>query len=211
MIIDNKKFDIPVTEAAREHLLKQKVTKQIRTAGEGITPGFTKPNKKRHQINPGGSVQICAGISGDRVVLWEDVGKRWNGERAAEMYLGPILKTLKKVRGVKASYLMCEDNDPAGYKSGKGKAAKRIAHIKTVKWPRYSPDLNPLDFSLWANIGVRMDASAPEGRESILAFKKRLRRTALRTSKTAVRKMVAAMKGKAKAIFEAEGGDIASD
>ena len=156
-------------------------------------------------------MQICAGISGDRVVLWEDVGKRWYGERAAEMYLGPILKTLKKVRGVKASHLMCEDNDPAGYKSGKGKAAKRIAHIKTVKWPRYSPDLNPLDFSLWANIGVRMDTSAPEGRESILAFKKRLRRTALRTSKTAVRKMVAAMKGKAKAIFEAEGGDIASD
>lgn len=200
-----------MTEAAREHLLKQKATKQIRTPGEGIMPGFTKPNQKRHQINPGGSVQICAGISGDRVVLWEEIQKRWNGERASEMYLGPILKTLKKVRGVKPSYMLCEDNAPAGYKSGKGKAAKRLAHIKTVNWPRYSPDLNPLDFSLWANIGARMDASAPKGKESILAFKKRLRRTALRTPKAAVRKMVAAIKGKAKAIFEAKGGDIGSD
>ena len=56
-----------------------------------------------------------------------------------------------------------------------------------------------------------MDASAPSGYESKEAFKKRLRRTALSTSKITVGNMVARMRGKAKEIYDADGGDIASD
>ena len=114
--------------------------------------------------NTGGSVKILAGISGDRVVLWGEVGKSWTGDRASEMYHGPIMKILKK-RGIKKSYLVVEDNDPTGYKSSKGRAAKKTLGIKTVKWPRYSPDLMPLDFSLWQDVQRRMDASAPSGYE----------------------------------------------
>ena len=211
LIHDIKKFDTPTTAAARVHLQKQAVKGQLRTRQEGLKPGFTKPNKQRHQINPGGSVKILAGISGDRVVLWEEVGKRWNGDIASEMYHGPIMKILKKKRGIKKSYLVVEDNDPTGYKSGKGRAAKKALCIKTVKWPRYSPDLMPLDFSLWQDVQRRMDASAPSGYESKEAFKKRLRRTALSTPKITVRNMVAKMRSKAKEIYDADGKDIASD
>ena len=52
----------------------------------------------------------------------------------------------------KKHFLIAEDNDPTGYKSGLGKAAKRAVGIKTIEWPRYSPDLMPLDFSLWTNV-----------------------------------------------------------
>ena len=121
------------------------------------------------------------------------------------------MKILKKKRGIKKSYLVVEDNDPTGYKSSKGKAAKKALGIKTVQWPRYSPDLMPLDFSLWQDVERRMDASAPSGYESKEAFKKRLRRTALSTPKITVRNMVATMRGKAKDIYDADGGDIASD
>ncbi len=145
-----------------------------------------------------------------RVVLWEYYSK-WSGEQAATFYKGPIMKTSKKKRGAKASYLIAEDNDPAGYKSGKGKQAKRDLGIKTVAWPRYSPDLNPLDFSLWRNIEQRVDKTAPRGRESVTAFKARLRRVALRTSTVVVRNSVEDMRQRARMIWESSGGDITKD
>ena len=43
-------------------------------------------------------------------------------------------------------------------------AAKRALHIKTLEWPRYSPDLHPLDYSLWEQIRARVLAQKVEGR-----------------------------------------------
>lgn len=97
LIIDNKKFPIPTTQKTREYLQKQNCRGQIRTPAEGLKKGFTKPDSKKHKINPGGSVNILAGVSGDRVILWKDVGSRWNGAVAAKMYRGPVLKALKKM------------------------------------------------------------------------------------------------------------------
>lgn len=211
MIIDNKKFDVPTSARARDNQARQKVIGQIRTPQEGLEKGFTKPNSKRHRMNPGGSASVCAGISNCQVVLWEYFDGRWNGEKAAEMYQGPIIKALKKKRGVKAKYLLVEDNDPTGYKSGKGIDAKQELGIETVPWPRYSPDLNPLDFSLWRNIEDRMAKSAPRGRESVECYKLRLRRTALSTPRADVTKMVLHMRKRADAIWHADGQDIPRD
>lgn len=159
LIIDNKRFDTPTTPAARLHLQKQKVKGQLRTRSEGLKPGFTRPNQKRHKVNAGGTVDIMAGISGGR----------------------------------------------------KGMEAKKAVNIKAMAWPRYSPDLMPLDFSLWANIQKRVDASSPGGREPVAAFKKRLRRIALSTPRAQVRDMVAKIRDKAREIYEAGGKDIRSD
>ena len=89
--------------------------------------------------------------------------------------------------------------------------AKKELEIRTIPWPRYSPDLMPLDFSLWEAIKEKMKGNAPSGRESLTAFKMRLRRTALATSPAVVRKAVAAMKDRARKIWEANGGDISRD
>ena len=101
--------------------------------------------------------------------------------------------------------------DPSGFKSSKGIAAKKLAKIKTIEWPRYSPDLMPLDFSLWTDISKRMQSTAPKGRESMEAFKARLRRMALRTSCKTVVAAFEAMRTRAKQIWEANGGNIARD
>ena len=90
-------------------------------------------------------------------------------------------------------------------------AAKRSLKIKTVAWPRYSPDLMPLDFCLWNDINKRMDETSPKGYESVKAFKARLRRTALRTPMKTVRAAIEAMKSRAQRIWEAKGKDIARD
>ena len=210
LIIDNKRFDTPTSADAREHLSKQKVVAQLRTRSEGLETHFTRPSAKRHRKNTGGFVNVCAGISNCRVVPWE-YHTKWNGQVAAEMYKGPIMKILKKKHGIKPSYLIAEDNDPTGYKSSKAMAAKCSLKIKTVAWPRYSPDLMPLDFCLWNDINKRMDETSPKGYESVKAFKARLRRTALRTPMKTVRAAIEAMKSRAQRIWEAKGKDIARD
>ena len=210
LIIDNKRFDVPTTPLARAHLAKQRLCAQLRTRAEGLQANFTKPRANTHRRNLGGSVLVCAGISNCRVVLWEYCNK-WNGQVSADMYKGPIMNVIVKHRGRKPSYLLAEDNDPSGYKSGKALAEKRRLGIRTIEWPRYSPDLMPLDFCLWADISKRMVGGAPTGRESVVAFKRRLRRVALQTPIATVRAAVGAMRSRAAMIWAAGGKDIARD
>ena len=56
-----------------------------------------------------------------------------------------------------------------------------------------------------------MVACAPKGKETIAAFKIRLRKVALATPVAVVRKAVAAMKTRAAAIADANGGHIKRD
>ena len=209
LIID-KCFAVPTTPAARVHKKKQKMVNQLRTRAEGLQKNFTKPKAKAHRRNLGGSVTLCAGISNCRIVLWEYV-RAWNGQVAADMHKGPIMKVLAKHRGVKPSYLIAEDNDPTGYKSGKAETEKRRLGLRAIDWPRYSPDLMPLDFTLWEDIEGRLELGAPKGKESVAAFKKRLRRVALGTPAATVHAAVATMRKRANMIWEAKGKDIARD
>ena len=210
MIIDNKRFDVPTTPEARLHQSKAKVVAQLRTRSEGLQSAFTKPGIKRHRKNLGGTVNVCAGISNCRIVLWEYLQK-WSGDAAAELYKGAMMDALVKARGAKRSYLICEDNDPTGYKSSKGRMQKKMSGIRTVAWPRYSPDLMPLDFTLWEDIEKRVIATAPSGAEPVDAFKVRLRRVAMRTPPSRIRAAVAAMRTRATSIWKAKGKNIPRD
>ena len=211
MVIDNKTFDLPTTERARRHLAQQHVRFHLRTPSEGLLPQCTRPGQKKNKFNTGAKVAVCAGVSNGRVVLWEYLGSKWNGEAAAELYQGPILKALKKARGIKRSYKVLEDNDPRGFKSGRAVAAKREVKIRTLPFPRYSPDLNPLDFSIWSAIEARMIERAPKTLETVAQYKKRLRATALRLPTQLVSAAVRSMPSRMRAVVDAKGGNISQD
>ena len=127
---------------------------------------YTKPSIKKHRSNLGGFVDVCAGISGDRVVMWTYLPKRWCGQAAVDLYEGPVKATLRRVRGAKPSYLILEDNDPVGYKSAVAIDKKKELGIKAVTFPTYSPDLSPCDYFLWRNIEARMVKCATKRQES---------------------------------------------
>ena len=210
LIIDNKKFLIPTSRMALKRLRQRKLRGVPRTRAEGVKRGFTKPNARKHRSNPGGYVNICAGICGDRVVLWEEVKGNWCAKRAAETYAGPIAKTLKRLRAHKKSWLILEDNDPTGYKSNLAKQTKKEHNMRVLEQPVYSPDLNPLDFSIWHAIEQRALSKAT-GKESVVQFKALLRRTALTLPRPLVEKAVFDIKQRAEAIFHAGGGNISCD
>ena len=211
LIIDNKQFDIPTTERARKHLAAQRVRFHLRTPGEGAQPEMTKPGRKKNRMNTGAVAKVCAGVSGGRIVMWEYLPRRWTGAEAAKLYRGAITKVLKKVRGVKPKYVVFEDNDPTGYKSTKGKDAKKELGIEAIPMPVFSPDLNPLDFCLWEEVSKRMVASAPKRVESVAEYKKRLRMTALRLPPSLVTKAVASMPSRMCAVVNAKGYSIKQD
>ena len=210
LIIDNKRFDIPTTERARQHLAQQQVRFHLRTPGEGLKPEFTKPGRKKNRMNTGSTVVVCAGISNGKVVLWHYL-KNWNGEVAASLYRKEITKVLRKQQGRKRSYDIIEDNDPTGYKSGAAKAAKTECKIKALPMPRYSPDLNPLDYCIWHEIERRMVENNPKSVETVVECKKRLRATALRLPKALVVKAVRAMPSRMRAVARGKGYNIAED
>lgn len=211
MTIDNKKFPVPTIKGAAGRLKMLKVRGHVRTRAEGFSEGYTKPNNKKHRAIPGAHVSICAGIVGDKNRLWHELPQKWNEEEAAKLYTGPILKTLKKHCGEKRSYSILEDNDPTGYKSNKGEKAKEDAGIAPIPFPKYSPDLNPLDFFVWSEIERKMMASRITRVESAAEYKKRLRRVAMSIPQEQIAKAMAAIRSRAQMVVDEKGGLIKRD
>ena len=211
MIIDNKKFDVPTTERARKYMMSQRVRFHLRTPAEGVLDEFTKPGRKKNKMNTGACTSVCAGISNGRIVLWHYLPKLWTAQVAADVYRDVIYPSLCEHRGDKRSFKLLEDNDPTGYKSNKAKEMKESKRIKALPFPRYSPDLNPLDFSLWNEVERRTLKCAPKKIETVVAYKARLRLTALNLPKAMVAKAVRSMPKKIKQVIDAKGGSIKSD
>ena len=120
-------------------------------------------------------------------------------------------EVLKKERGEKKKYVVLEDNDPVGYKSNKAIKAKGEMGIAAMSFPRYSPDLNPLDYSVWQEVESRMTKNKPKKLESVNVFKKRLRRTALGIPESVIRKGLENMKKRIQKCWENDGKFIKWD
>lgn len=162
-------------------------------------------------MNPGASAFVLGGIIGDRVRVWHYIETTWNGATAASMYEGPIQEALSRHRPNKGTWRIAEDNDPVGFKSGKAEAMKKKLGMVAIEWPKYSPDLMPLDFTLWANVEKRARAAVGKRRVSASEYKRILRETALGLPAREVRKAVASMRKRIQACYEHEGGNIPRD
>ena len=210
-ILDNKKFNIPTHAAALSSLKRGQVKGHLRTRPEGNKDHCKRPNTRKNRVNPGGSVTVCAGIIDGRLRLWHHLEKgKWNGAVAASVYRGPLLKALQKYRGVKPRYLILEDNDPSGFKSGKGEKAKKDSGIRAMPFPKYSPDLNPLDFHVWHAVEEKVIKKLC-GPTSVKKFGTLLRGVARSMKRDTILAAVASIKDRAKAVVDAKGGTIARD
>ena len=153
---------------------------------------------------------VVAGVGAGRVSMWHYVqDSRWNGEAARHMYTKPLLTALKKTFSTKRSWQVLEDNDPTGFKSGKGNAAKEEVNIKPFLIPKRSPDLSVCDYALWTEINRKMRAeerSWPKNkREARDDYMQRLRRTALRLPTAFITKSIGDMQRRCQRLYEAKG------
>ena len=89
---------------------------------------------------PATGVSVTAAVIKGKIRMWHYIDGRWNGAAAAAMYKGPLFKALKSAYPAHAhkdrsTWSVLEDNDPTGYKSSKGIAAKRDVRIVTDDLP----------------------------------------------------------------------------
>ena len=212
-IIDNKNFKVSSTKSCREYTARRSIRGAYQgklKKGEAIKPYLIKP--KEQNKFPMRSIQVTAAVIKGRIRMWHYVDGRWNGAKAAAMYEGPLAKALKKAYTGHESgkWNVIEDNDPAGYKSRKGIAAKKRANIIADDLPKRSPDFNVLDYSLWHAINTRMRIQErgfhKNRKETKVEFFSRLRRTALTLPSSVVKRAVCDMHRRVRLCVKAKGG-----
>ena len=212
MIIDVKHFRVLPHGSARRHAAQEATRGTYRKKGQGLSKGHTKPLTKT-KYNPGAvGVKVLAGVGNGKVLLWEYLDGPWGGAAASAAYRGPIKDTLSAEFPGRKTFNVLEDNDPSGFKSGLGIAAKKKVGIKAFVIPKRSPCLNVCDYHLWAEVNKRMriqEQKFPAGkRESRAAFLARLRRTALRLPPAQIAAAVGDMKRRCTRLVAAAGFHI---
>lgn len=217
-IIDNKNFQIYVTDKGREYAARRGVRGVYRKRGAVPKKGTVK--SKNELKFPAPSVQVTAAVIKGRIRMFNFVDGTWTGEEAAKMYKGPLARALRAAypdvaKNPRKKFNVIEDNDPTGYKSRKGEAAKKTAKIVTDDLPKRSPDLNVLDYRLWSEINRRMrsqEASFSASRHETKAqYMKRLRDTAMALPPAYVTKAVQDMHRRVRAVKESQGGYMKHD
>jgi hypothetical protein len=211
LYIDCKKFALPLSARSREAAARSKIRGALRKRSEGLVSELTRPSTKKHRYPPGAQAWVLGGICGKKIRLWQYIEGRWNSKTAARMYTGPIQKTLKKHRPDKKRWKIVEDNDPSGFKSSAGKAAKQSAHITTIDLPTYSPDLQPLDYSIWNEVERRTTALLGNKAVSAKEYRCLLRQVAYGLPENVVGAAVASMRKRCGQIYEANGANIRDD
>jgi transposase len=211
LYIDCKKFAMPLRERQRAAQATLKVRGAFRTRKEGLKKCLAKPCARKHRVFPGAQAWVLGGICQGRVRLWEYIDGRWNAEQACRMYAGPIMRLLKRVKPHKRSWTVVEDNDPAGFRSSRATSLKQSLKLRPLSLPPYSPDLMPLDFSIWQEIEQRTTAAVGSQTVSAKKYRQILRRVALRLPEAVVTKAVLSMKRRTEQIVAAKGGHIPED
>ncbi|CAE7231400.1 F52C9.6 [Symbiodinium sp. CCMP2592] len=179
--IDGKHFQVYLTGAERVRAAKHVTFGAYRRPGQGLCKGYVKPKEGNLRHNTGAKgVLLHVGVGAGKVISVQEVAGRWNGNSASVFYK-TLAKDLAKAWPGKRKYTVLEDNDPTGYKSSKGLAAKHEAQIGVLEIPKRSPDLSVLDYAIWKEVNKRLRKQektwSGAKRETRPQYLKRLKRT----------------------------------
>ena len=210
--LDNKFFPVYLTGRTRDYAAKRVARGSYRSKGEGLSKGHVKPRKNLKYNTGAPSMNISCAISASRVLMWHEVKGNWNAKAAAEMYSSKLAPALRRAYPGRRRFLVLEDNDPSGYKSKLALDAKTQEKIDGVEFPKRSPDLNPLDYGLWAEVNKRMRKQElrfkANRRETKAQYAARLRRTAMALPPSFLKALVSSMKRRCADLVAAGGGDF---
>jgi hypothetical protein len=143
--------------------------------------------------------------------MWHVVEGNWNGQAAAGVYEGPMLRALRRTWGPRRRFTVVEDGDKKGNQSNKGIDAKERSGIHIMKLPPRTPCWMPLDYAIWHTIAKQVIDEAPDGTESKVSFLDRLEKCAKKLRKGYVSSCIARMKMNIQGVKDAKGYHPKSD
>ena len=201
MMLDEKTWNAHTTHQGRMYNARKRVRKTYRQVGKGTIqtrPG-TKHAPKRAQ---GKKVNVCGGIRGEKIALWH----YFPGAMSATKFCtNAFTKAMKTARTRK----LVMDNAGA-HKAKKTQNFLKQKKIVAVPFPPRSPDLMPMDFTVWEKIQQKMMVGDLKMRknyvEPIEDYKKRLRRAAMTLTPKFCNDVWRGLKGRLRRCYEAKGG-----
>lgn len=209
LYIDLKSWKVCPNAKSRALAAQREVRGAYRLPGEGLGEGYVVVPKDMKQNTGARPARIAGGVGNGRVRLWHDVGKTWGGQDAADLYLGPVQSALRRGWPRKRKFLMLEDNDPTGFKSGVGIKAKKQAKISVLEIPKRSPDLSVMDYAIWKRISTLMRRQEKGWKETKKEtrdqFLERLHKTAKNLPAAFVNKAIGNMRERCQRLYKAKG------
>lgn len=148
MYVDNKQFHLYCTKQSKEYCVRRSRRGVWRQKTERLGYRLSKPRKTMKCSSGQLPVQVTAGVHFSGAVFFSITSGRWNARSAKAMYR-KLNKFMEK-KGVPK--YVCEDNDPAGYSSKLAIRTKQELNMTVLKLPKRSPELQPLDYSVWAHV-----------------------------------------------------------
>jgi hypothetical protein len=207
--IDLKSWKVYPNAKGRALAAQRTVRGAYRGPGDGLGEGYVVVPKTLKQNTGAKPARIAGGVGKGRCRLWHDVGDKWNGKVAAELYEGPVRASLRRAWPSKRKFLVLEDNDPTGFKSTAGEKAKKAAKINIFSIPKRSPDLSVMDYAVWKKIDTTMRRQEARWkstkRETRAQYLTRLHRTAKNLPSTFVDKAIGNMRERCQRLYKARG------
>ena len=216
MTIYAKHYRVYLDKEARSRAANEGTWGVFRRKGQGLDASYVRPSK-RLKWNPGArGVHVLVGMCKGKVLVWRYLDSKkevmWGGRTAAECYRGPMQKAMEKHYPTRSRWNIFEDNDPTGFRSRAGLAAKTDVGVTTCTIPKRSPQLNVCDYAVWPEVERRMRRQeqkfSPGKRESPADFMERLRRTALRLPARFINESIMGMRLRCQRLLAAKGGHI---
>ena len=208
--LDNHHFKVATTHLGRSLLSRRRVRGVYRKKSKSLRSSVVKPSSKLRQNTGSRGVLVAGGVGAGRTLVWHVVDGAWSGEAAANFYKMAVRPALKDAYPGKAKFTLLEDNDPTGNMSKRGRAAKASAGMSVFSIPKYSPDLNVLDYAVWAEVEKRLrrqERAWPKNKKETRGdFIKRLARIAKALPATFVNKSIMDLKRRCELLYKAKGG-----
>ena len=195
---------MPLSVADKEWVARLSVRGQYVQDGiiEDLVP---RPNPKMRR-KMGGRIGIVAGVVGGKVYQYVIPNQKWNSKAAMGFYRGLRAFRKRHFPQQRKSNLV-EDNDPS-QKTQEAEKLKGQLGFTPIGLPPRSPDLSPLDFSVWGEVLRRMrlqEEGMKVKKESKKQFAARLRKTISGLGKDFLQRTMRSMKTRLKKCHLAGG------
>ena len=182
LFLDNKQFRLYCTKQSKEYCVRRSKKGVWKHRGERLGFKLSKPRKTMRCGSGAPTIQVTCGVHFSGSVFFTFTRGRWNARSAKCMYL-KLGRFFDKTETPKC---VVEDNDPSGYSSRIAIRTKNDLRIRVLKLPQRSPELQPLDFSVWDYVENAMARNndrllrTGKGAEQPNQYLARLRKTFLR-------------------------------